>query len=82
MPRPYSGAIVLFVAADRELLSIQDDRLAWRELAAGGLEVFTVPGRDSGLMLREPNARILAKQLTACLRRASPPQSPRIASSA
>jgi thioesterase domain-containing protein len=70
VPRPYDGPIVLFVAADRGVLSPQDDRLAWRDLAAGGLEVHTVPGRDSGLMLREPGVGVLGAQLAECLRRA------------
>jgi amino acid adenylation domain-containing protein len=76
VPRPYAGRIMLFVAANREVLEIEDDRLAWRDLAVGGLEVYSVPGHDSGLMLRAPNVRILSAHLRDCLRRANAPDGP------
>lgn len=48
-----------------------DRRMVWRELTHGDLEVQTVSGRDSGLMLAEPNVQILAKEPSACIEQAS-----------
>jgi amino acid adenylation domain-containing protein len=69
-PRPYPGPVVLFRAEGRPLGAKEDRRMAWRELALGGLEVYTMPGDDSGLMLAEPHIRTVAGQLERCLERA------------
>src|SRR5262249_59835364 len=50
-PRPLSGPVVLVRAEGRILPGPEDGRLAWRQLAADGLELHTAPGDDSGLML-------------------------------
>ena len=64
--RSYSGEITLFQAAGRPW----PQRLrAWCQLARGGLEVHTIPGKDSGDMLHEPNVGPLVEHLRACLRR-------------
>jgi amino acid adenylation domain-containing protein len=65
--RAYSGRAVLFLAEAREVPSEDDPRLAWRRLLAGGAEIYTVPGHDSGSMLDEPHVRALAEQLKACI---------------
>jgi amino acid adenylation domain-containing protein len=62
VPRPYQGTLVLVLAADRKYARGKDRRLAWRDLAAGGIDVCVVPGADSGLTLVEPNVRTLAEQ--------------------
>jgi thioesterase domain-containing protein len=69
-PREYPGPVVLFRAAGRKVAPDRDPRLAWSRLATGGLEIHTVPGDDSGLMLTEPHVRVLARELTACIERA------------
>lgn len=71
-PRTYPGRVVLFRAGEREVSAPDDRRLAWRGLVTGDLEVYTVPGGDSGRMLVEPNVRILATELRACMERALP----------
>jgi amino acid adenylation domain-containing protein len=68
-PRAYPGPVVLFCAGGREVPAGQDYRLGWRELVTGGLDVHTVPGGDSGLMLAEPNVRQVAEILKGCLDR-------------
>jgi hypothetical protein len=47
----------------------QDRRLAWRQLITGDLDIQTVPGDDSGLMLAEPHVQVLARQLKARIER-------------
>jgi len=62
-PRVYPGRAVLFRAEGRKVGADDDRRLAWRQLAAGGVEVCTVPGDDSGTMLEEPHVRVVASRL-------------------
>jgi aspartate racemase len=64
----YSGKITFFWAQDDES-DFEDNRLGWRRLAAGGLEVHSVPGTH-GSMREEPNVQILAAELRPCLERA------------
>jgi hypothetical protein len=69
-PRVYPGKVTLFRASHRETVG-SDARLGWGELAAGGLEIHEVPG-DHFSFWQEPNVRVLAERLTACLYRALP----------
>jgi amino acid adenylation domain-containing protein len=69
-PSRYDGRVTLFVAAARAVSPEEDQRLAWSALVGNGLEVHTLPSRDSGLMLREPEVGALAEHLDACLRKA------------
>ena len=64
----YSGKITLFWAKDDEA-DFEDNRLGWRRLAAGGLEVHEVPGTH-GSMREEPNVATLVAELRPCLERA------------
>jgi amino acid adenylation domain-containing protein len=66
-PRAYPGRGVLFCARGRRVAPHSDRRLAWRHLFEGGLEIYNVPGDDSGLILTEPQVRVLARQLKACI---------------
>jgi hypothetical protein len=75
-PRVYPGPVVLFRAEGRKVAADDDRRLAWRQLTGGGLEIHTVPGDDSGLMLVEPHVRVVAEQLKACIERARTSASP------
>jgi aspartate racemase len=68
--RPYSGSLVVFSAEGRRSLTAQDGRLAWRELATGGIDTHTVPGHDSGAILFEPHVRVLADRLDRYLKTA------------
>jgi aspartate racemase len=77
-PRPYAGRVVFFRAEGRRVSAHQDRRLAWRQLITGDLDVQTVPGDDSGLMLAEPHVQVLARELKARIEReAAAPDSSR-----
>jgi hypothetical protein len=65
-PESYPGRVVLFA----EGASIAHDyQRAWRELAAGELEVFTVPCGDYRNLLDAPNVQQVAEYLTTCIER-------------
>jgi amino acid adenylation domain-containing protein len=64
----YSGKITFFWAEDDEA-DFEDNRLGWRRLAAGGLEVHSVPGTH-GSMREEPNIATLVAELRPSLDRA------------
>jgi len=75
-PCVYPGPVVLFWAEGRKVGLGADYRFAWRELATGGLEVYSMPGADSGLMLRDPHVQLVASQLKMYLERAQALASP------
>jgi acyl transferase domain-containing protein/thioesterase domain-containing protein len=66
---PYSGSITLFRAATAEgFADLSHDReLGWGPLAQGGVAVHEIPGTHSDMM-REPNVRILAREVNGTLR--------------
>ena len=72
-PQTYPGRIVLFLANESLAKSPYDPRLAWQELAAGGVEVYVVPGshdtitRTHDAIPEESHLQILAEQLRACI---------------
>jgi thioesterase domain-containing protein len=68
-PQVYPGRVCVFRARVRPLFRLHEPDLGWRGLAAGGLEVITVPGNHD-TMLREPRVRVLAAQLRAALQKA------------
>lgn len=70
-PRVYPGQVVFFRAAERQVSAPYDRRLDWRQLITGHLEVRTVPGEDSGLMLAEPHVQVLAREMKMCIERAA-----------
>jgi thioesterase domain-containing protein len=57
---------VLFYASEKDLMP-NDPRLAWRNWISGDLEIRSVPGGDSGQMLREPHVGTLARHVMACI---------------
>jgi len=69
-PRPYTGHVVFFRAEGRRVTAQQDRRLVWRQLISGDLDIQTVPGDDSGLMLMEPHVQVLAHELKIRIERA------------
>jgi amino acid adenylation domain-containing protein len=64
----YPGKITFFWAKD-DATDLEDNRLGWRRLAAGGLEIHSVPGTH-GSMREEPNVATLVAELRPCLERA------------
>jgi thioesterase domain-containing protein/acyl carrier protein len=79
----YSGKIVLFrppldtahplpkgrVASSQRL--ILDSHNHWKPFVRGGIDLYVVPG-DHDSMVLEPNVRVLAEKLRACLEDAQP----------
>jgi thioesterase domain-containing protein/acyl carrier protein len=70
-PRPYDGRVTLFRSRAHSVWSTEDPEAGWTRLAAGGVDVRTVPGSHTRL-LKNPGLRILARQLARCLEVASP----------
>jgi amino acid adenylation domain-containing protein len=66
---PYPGAATLFCASERSLRGGRDPYVGWRKLTTGGLEVYEIPGGHVSI-LAEPQVKILARHLRACLDRA------------
>jgi amino acid adenylation domain-containing protein len=64
-PHPYAGRLTLFRAAASEDAPAEASR-EWQALAAGGHELFTVPGSHY-TMLHTPNVNILADLLEASI---------------
>ena len=66
--RPYDGQITLFRAT--QALTPEDDPHArWRDLAKAGLEIQEIEGHHADIII-EPQVRITAEKLRACLERA------------
>jgi len=61
-PRVFSGKLTIFRSVTRSALDGSDQLLGWAGLAAGGIEVFDVPGTHDDMTL-EPNARVLAEKI-------------------
>ncbi|HEX8351278.1 MAG TPA: AMP-binding protein, partial [Pyrinomonadaceae bacterium] len=66
-PGAYGGRVTVFKAGDG--VGGRDAAAEWGPLAAGGVEVLSVPG-DHFSFVREPHVGALAGALTACLERA------------
>jgi thioesterase domain-containing protein len=69
-PQPYSGDLTLFTAKEpwsvrRDLPPVAAD---WHQLIDGRVEIHEVPGRHRTVVVN-PNARVLAAKLGACLGR-------------
>jgi aspartate racemase len=67
--RRYPGPVTLFCASEKSLRGVRDPYAGWQSLAAGGLEVYEIPGGHVSI-LAEPQVRVLAQHLRACLDRA------------
>jgi acyl transferase domain-containing protein/thioesterase domain-containing protein/acyl carrier protein len=67
-PAIYPGRLTIFRSISRSLLDGDDEMLGWGGRALGGIEIHDVIGTHLD-MLDEPNVRILAEQLRACLDR-------------
>ncbi|MGA3093637.1 MAG: polyketide synthase dehydratase domain-containing protein, partial [Terriglobales bacterium] len=67
-PAVYPGRLTIFRSVSRTLLDGEDKLLGWGGLATGGIEIQDITGNHLD-MLSEPNVRILAEKLRACLDR-------------
>ncbi|NEO97699.1 MAG: amino acid adenylation domain-containing protein [Symploca sp. SIO2E9] len=65
MPQPYSGKITLFLASELRI----NNSPTLEKLAERGLEIHEIPGYHLS-MFKEPNVRVLAEKLKACLDKA------------
>lgn len=65
----YPGKVTLFWANDAPR-DFEDNRLAWRKVAAGGCEIHVVPGTHTK-MREEPHVQKLVEKLRPCLEKAS-----------
>jgi thioesterase domain-containing protein len=72
VPQPYPGRITLFHASGRSAELHYDSYMGWGGLAAGGIEVYAIPGTHIDAY-KEPNVRIWAEQMKACLDKAQAP---------
>ena len=64
----YPGKITLFWAQDAPR-DFEDNRPAWRKVAAGGLKIHVVPGSHTK-MREEPHVQTLVEKLRPCLEKA------------
>jgi thioesterase domain-containing protein len=66
-PRRYDGRVAL-VLGDRYASNAGQGLSAeWRAVCSGGIDVATVPGKDSGAMLSPPNVQVLISRLNKLL---------------
>ena len=72
-PKPYPSRITLFLTQDSASKPLNNRVLAWGELAAGGVEVHTIPGNHTN-MVWDPQARFLAEELKLCIEKAYKPK--------
>ncbi len=68
-PKPLACPTVVFRCKDWPMLAAGDPYFGWRELLTGRSETHEVPGDHAGIF-REPNVKVLAEKLRACLRNA------------
>ncbi len=68
VPQVYPGRITLFQAKEATLdfSYYPVTQLGWGELAAGGLDIYEIPGSHLS-MVQEPHVQVLAEKLSACL---------------
>ena len=65
----------IFRCADWPILSAGDPYFGWRELLTGRSEIHEIPGVHEEIF-REPNVRVLAQKLSACLQNAQQAETP------
>ena len=69
IPGEYSGGITLFRATEQPAWVTSDRMLGWGSLVKGGIEIYDTPGHHADLV-RDPRARVLARQLDDALAKA------------
>lgn len=65
-PKPLACPTAIFGCKDWPMLSAGDPYFGWSELLIGYSETHEVPGDHSGIF-QEPNIKVLAEKLRACL---------------
>jgi thioesterase domain-containing protein len=65
-PKPYPGRVILFRSNHKPLGEVSDPCARWNEYATRGLEVYEITGNHENILL-EPQVRIVAEHLRACL---------------
>jgi len=73
-PSVYPGSLIIFRSVSRSRLEGDDELLGWGGLAAGGVEVYDVPGTHHDIT-REPGVQIVAETLRRCLNSSARSQS-------
>jgi acyl-CoA synthetase (AMP-forming)/AMP-acid ligase II/thioesterase domain-containing protein/acyl carrier protein len=70
-PQVYPGKVSLFAIEEQDLefYAYFDPQLGWGKLAAGGVELYQVPGEHL-TMITEPHVQTLAEHLKACIEKA------------
>ena len=66
--QPYSGQVTLFRVAEKSVGSLNDPYAIWWKVAAGGVDLREISG-DHLSLLKEPQVRLLAEELSDCLER-------------
>ncbi|MBI3977648.1 MAG: non-ribosomal peptide synthetase [Chloroflexi bacterium] len=66
VPRIYPGGVTLFRASNQPMGDRADPTLGWDRFAAGGVDVYEVPGYHASVIV-EPNVRVLGNHLRARL---------------
>lgn len=66
LPQHYPGKVTLFWCSDTPLRAYRDRRLAWSQVAGGGLEVHAIPGNHLS-MVDYPHVMAMGEELRACL---------------
>jgi len=62
LPKSYPGQAVVFLPQESPPEHFPDSRLGWKDVVAGGVEFFEVPG-DLRTMLLNPHVNVLGKHL-------------------
>jgi thioesterase domain-containing protein len=64
--QPYGGRVIMFRSDDKPLSHVGDPREGWEQVVTRGLETYEIKGTHDNILL-EPQVRIVAEQLKACL---------------
>ncbi len=66
VPKVYPGRITVFRASERPPGYYTDPQLGWGEIAAGGVEIYDVPGHHSSIV----TSPVLVEKLRSCIDKA------------
>jgi amino acid adenylation domain-containing protein len=66
VPPSYPGRVILFRSSHKPLTHLRDPHAGWKRYAAQGLEIYEIEGDHDNILL-EPQVRMVARQLKACL---------------
>ena len=66
IPKVYPGRFIFFRASKRPPGIYKDPDVGWGDMAAGGMEIYEIPGTHTSII----NSPVLAKKLKICLEKA------------